>query len=772
MKKHSLVPFLRSFVIAVFLLGSSTTMLAAEIEEIIVTAEKRDVDLQDIALSVSVLKAEQLEQLYIYNPIDLGDQIPGLNIAKSESRRILSIRGVGNESPQNAGARPGVAYHIDGIFIANDQALRADLLDVERIEVVRGPQGTVFGQNATGGTINVISKLPDFDDVSGYADVALGNYSSQNLRGGVNLPLSDSMAVRVAYSHREHEGYMKNLAIPGLDMDNENSDTFRGQFLWQITDNFTAHVTYQNFDSKANGPGQKSILDFSSTDPREASHDLYEKATTSNDIFSTILTWKNDSLVVKGLFSYQEVDIFRRADMDRTALTANDPAPLTPAVPGVITRLGEAPIREADNTLEQFYKNYTAELNISSAGDRRLDWILGAFFLNAEVNSITTNFGDFGRDGDPLDLTLPTPVVFANPDLDFVNDDIRRRDSYSVFGQGTFHLTDGMRLTAGVRYTEDSIDNDACSFQCRIGQSPPRNDLVDDAQTTGKLAIEFDVGGEGMTYASATSGYKPGGANSTFNDLVPATYEAETVNAFELGYKNRFREGRLQLNTAVFFYDYQNFQFQANAAAPFSGGTANVPKSEVYGAEVELTSLLTDNLRLDWNVSYLKTRIKSDTLVLDSVRAEDVSTQLLLDNGGNVFDPLITVARATAIQNVNGNELSKSPEFTTNVRLTHTAEIGDGATLTSFVSYTHRGQFYYRMFNNPATDLIDSYDIWTLNFRYNPGGDAKWFGEFILYNMFDEDAVNSRFTDNFGVAATSEEFLAPRLVQLRAGFSF
>jgi len=772
MNKYLLVSFSRTLAIAMLLVGSCTTIFAAEIEEIIVTAEKRDVDIQDIALSVSALNSGQLEQLNINNPVDLGDQIPGLNIAKSESRRILSIRGVGNESPQNAGARPGVSYHIDGVFIANDQALRADLLDVERIEVVRGPQGTVFGQNATGGTINVVSKLPDFDAVSGFADVTLGNYSAQNFRGGINMPFSDTVAVRAAFSHREHDGYMTNLAIPGHDMDNQNSDTFRGQLLWNISDNLSAHLTYQHSEDRLNGPGQKSILDFSSSNPREASHDLFEQASLDTDIYSAILTWENDAVVVKGLFSYQEVDLFRHADMDRTALTANDPAPITPADPLVITQLGEAPIRQADNTLEQHYENKTAEINISSAGESRFDWILGAFYLDAKVNSITTNFGDFGRDGDPLDLTLPSPVVFFNSDLDFVNDDIRRRESYSYFGQGVFHVSDTVRLTAGARYTKDDINNDACSFQCRIGQAAPRNDVNSDNETTGKVSIEYDLTEDSLTYASYTKGYKPGGANSTFNDLVPAFYEAETVNAYEVGYKGRLNEGRLQLNGSVFFYDYNNFQFQANAAAPFSGGTANVPNSEVRGAELEITSLLTDNLRLDWNMAYLDTEITSDTLVLDSVRAEDVSTQLLLNNGGNVFDPAITVARATAIQNVNGNELSKAPDFTTNVRLTYTKELPDDGTLTSFLSYTYRGEFFYRMFNNPNTDVIPDYNIWSLNFRYTPGGDAKWFSEFLVYNVFDEDAVNSRFTDNFGVAATSEEFLSPRLFQIKLGFAF
>ncbi|RME63711.1 MAG: hypothetical protein D6782_09715, partial [Alphaproteobacteria bacterium] len=151
------------------------------LEEIVVTAQKREESIQSIALAVSALGGRELDAMNIYNPVDLGDRVPGLNMFKSEGyRRIVTIRGVGNESPQNAGSRPGVSFHIDGAFIVDDVFLQADLLDVDRVEVVRGPQGTVFGQNSTGGTINVVSKRPQFDEISGGGDVTFGSYSTIN----------------------------------------------------------------------------------------------------------------------------------------------------------------------------------------------------------------------------------------------------------------------------------------------------------------------------------------------------------------------------------------------------------------------------------------------------------------------------------------------------------------------------------------------------------------------------------------------------------------
>ena len=169
----------------------------SRIEEIMVVAEKRDESLQDLSQAVTAITSDDLESRNINSFVDLSALAPGLTVAKNEGfKTVVSIRGVGNETNQNAIAAPSVAYHMDGIFIASPFSLQTDFIDVERIEVLRGPQGTLFGQNSTGGAINVISKAPTTAELEGKTDITVGNYGLTKTRGSINLPISDSVATR------------------------------------------------------------------------------------------------------------------------------------------------------------------------------------------------------------------------------------------------------------------------------------------------------------------------------------------------------------------------------------------------------------------------------------------------------------------------------------------------------------------------------------------------------------------------------------------------
>lgn len=741
------------------------------LEEIVITSEKFEKKLQEVPLAVSVLLERDIELRKISDLADLSGKVPGLNVAKSEGyRRPVTLRGAGNESPQNAGSRPGVSFHVDGVFIPEDAFLTQDFLDVTRIEVVRGPQGTLFGQNSTGGTINVITGKPIVDFNYGDISYTVGDYNTNNFEGNWNLPISRAMAARFSYGHREHDGYTKNLAIPGHDLDDADNDKFRAQLLWAPSPNFSALFAWQRFENDINGPAQKGTLDFSSNDPRKLSHDLKESYSLSNDMFSATFEWDLQSAMVKAILSKQTADMDRVVDGDRTALTANDPAPL-PQI-GAIDTLGEAPIRENYLRLRQEFDHKTAEINISSVPQKHatLDWIAGIFYLDGELGSNTLSFADFGRDGDPLNLNIPTGNVFANADIDFINDDIRRRDSYSVYGQTTWHFTRDLRGIIGFRYTEDKVDNDACSFNC-LNTRQPRHDKLDDEATTGKLALEYDLADAHMAYFSISRGYKPGGANSTFNDFVENFYDAETITAYEFGTKSLFNNNRYRLNTALFYYDYQDYQFAANAAAPFSGGISNIPKSTVMGAEFEFTAYLTRGLKIDSSFAWMHSEVKSNVLAIDGVDAENISTPILMNNGSNVFDPAVAAARGTVARNLKGNELSKTPKFVANLVLSYRIDFESLGRLTSSVDYTFRDEFQYRIFNNPNTDTVDSYSLVGLNFLFEPEA-APWSAELIVQNLTDKDAVNATFTDNFAVSATSQEFTPPRVILARFNYEF
>ena len=183
-------------------------------EEVLVTAEKRSESLQDLSQAVTAFSSEDLDQRDLTTFVDLSAVAPGVNIAKNEGfKTVITIRGVGNEANQNAIANPSVSYHLDGIYVASPFALQTDFLDLERIEVLRGPQGTLFGQNSTGGAINVISIAPTTDEIYGTADLTLGNYDLVRARGAINLPLGDTVAMRASVASNKHEGFTDNIVL-------------------------------------------------------------------------------------------------------------------------------------------------------------------------------------------------------------------------------------------------------------------------------------------------------------------------------------------------------------------------------------------------------------------------------------------------------------------------------------------------------------------------------------------------------------------------------
>src|SRR6056300_539419 len=241
------------YFLAVFLLNIDAYAQNGAIEEVIVSAEKRDESLQDVSLSVTALTEQELEIKNITDFVGLSAIAPGVTVAKNEGyKTIISIRGVGDETNQNAIAAPSVALHMDGIFVASKFSLRTDFIDLERIEVLRGPQGTLFGQNSTGGTVNVISKLPSFDGFQGKADITLGDYDLAKARGGINIPLTDSIATRFSWVTTDQDGFSENL-VNGQDLDDTNHTTLRSDWLFDLSDTSSLRIFAQFFDAENNG---------------------------------------------------------------------------------------------------------------------------------------------------------------------------------------------------------------------------------------------------------------------------------------------------------------------------------------------------------------------------------------------------------------------------------------------------------------------------------------------------------------------------------------
>ena len=730
------------------------------IEEVLVTAEKRTENLQDLSQAVSVFDDDTLDQRVITSLIDLDALVPGVSIVKNEGfKTIITIRGVGNEANQNAIANPSVSYHLDGIYVASSFALQTDFLDLERVELLRGPQGTLFGQNSTGGVVNVVSAEPDSSGFFGRLRTSIGSFDLLNTQASLNLPLHESLAVRTSVSLNRHDGYTENIIL-NQELDDSDGKSMKINALWTPSSRFSLQLAHTYFNEDINGAAQKGIRDLTSNSRRVA-QDSPSQYELQSEVTYAILSWIAPAYTFKSLSSSQRDEILVIRDNDRhTLFDAASPIP-TPAQ--------VVPENDHLRTVTQEFQFVSDESYFE-----HIDWVAGIFYLNTTVDIFFNEQIDFGMDGtfDPVSIEQVQSYEFG--DYGFISNSDVERTSSSVYFQGTREISLAQRLIAGLRYTDDQVSGAVTNFYGRAGTEH----LATSSQRfTWRLAYERDLQDATMLFGSYTRGFKPGGSNLTFGRediiapiLVRPTFEDEVVDVLELGLKTDFADNRIRLNMAVFSYAYENLQYQATDPEVFEGGVANVPDSESFGVELESRVFLNEIVNMDFSLAWIQTNIATTHLSLDNV-ASDTTTNRLLGEGFSLFGPEIQQARAAEIKNVEGNQLPKVPEFNFSARLNVERVIGDLGNLHATLQIVHRGEYFYRLFNNPTTDRIDSYQKIDFFARFVPDV-GSWNLNFQVLNLTDESGINSRFTDSFGVGSTSNEYIPPRQVVVGFGYDF
>ena len=738
------------------------------IEEVFVTAEKRSESLQDISQAVTAISDEDIENKNITSFVDLSAIVPGVTVAKNEGyKTVISIRGVGNETNQNAIAAPSVAFHMDGIFIASPFSLQTDFIDVERIEVLRGPQGTLFGQNSTGGVMNVISKKPSMEGYLGKSDITFGNYGLTKFRSSNNIVLGSSTAARFSISTTERDGFSENL-VTGQDLDDDSNLSLRADFLTEFGSSSSLRFFGQFFEVDRNGSAMKGIDD-PSPDPRDLSQDSISNHELTSKIFAAIYESDLGYANLKIMASMQEDDISVTRDNDRHNF--GDPVLAIPGLGNGAT-YQRAEFRPETSLVD----TTTFEINLVSnepAMGGKLDWTIGAFYMDHEIENHIRGYRDNDLDGE-LQYVCGEPFArndycftVGGPDpwfffeFDFVSDAFPKRESFSVYGETTYSISDQFRILSGLRYSDDEVESCVKNFFTTVCD----NLSGSSDKTTGKIAAEYDLDDDTLAYLAFSAGFKPGGTNLTYGfaddnapPMVFPNFAAETVESMEFGLKTDLYDGRARANIAIFSYDYENLQFQATDPDPYRGGVANIPESEMSGLEIEFTGLISDSLTLDMNLAFLDSEVSSDYEALDNVDAyqyffgeEDLRYGLR--------------------KNIKGNELAKTPEFTADITMTYETVLSSGTMFTGILQYVERGEFQQRVNNNPIVDAIDAYDILNLTASFDFVGD-KWALDFMILNATDEDGINSSMTDVFGVAATGLELIPPRQYMLRLSMNY
>jgi iron complex outermembrane receptor protein len=736
------------------------------IEQIMVTAEKRSESLQDLSQAVTAFNGDSLDRKNITSFVDLSAVAPGVTVAKNEGfKTIVSIRGVGNEANQNATANPSVSYHMDGIYVASPYALQTDFIDIERIEVLRGPQGTLFGQNSTGGAINIINTAPDFYGFAGKTDLTLGTDNLKKLRATVNVPISDALAMRTSVSIVKQDGYTNNVyngpsvteageTFVGEDMDNTDNVSFRTDWLFNATDNLSIRLLAQLFKGESNGAGIKGIDD-PTPGTRNLSQDTKSSYDLDSQIFGLIAEWDAGFAVIKSLSSYQKDDITVVRDNDRHSFLTNPEIQISQFAP--------------ENNVQT---TYTQEINVISNEPLfgKLDWLVGVFYLDSDIEITIREELDVGRDGFLDGYASTFPEVFGG-DRGFISDSKPERESLSFYGQTTYPISDSMRLITGLRYTKDEVESTVSNF---FSPTPSFiNPKTEDV--TGRIAVEWDNSEDAMTYISYTRGLKPGGSNLTFSEgddaLVREAFEDETIDAYEIGYKTDLMNSRVRTNMAAFYYDYTNLQFQASDFNEFGSGVSNIPESQIYGVEFELTALIGDKFAIDVKLAGMESEVSGDYLALDNrLLIEDV---FLADGVTPAKEEIHGATRDVArfLQNLNGNELAKTPGLTADVSLSYEDELENGGYVFASLQYTYRGEFEQRVFNNPEVDPVDAYSLVNATLSYDEPNEV-WGVDLMVYNLLDEDGVNSAMTDVFGVNETGYQYVPPRQVMARVRYNF
>ena len=737
-----------------------TAPLAAQetdqvLEEITVTAQRREVSLQDASLAVSVLSGEDFDNSNIGRLDNFNGYVPGLTIAKNDGAgRVVSIRGVGWETSQNLSTQPSVLMYVDGVYIANPLSMGTDIGDLERIEVFRGPQGTEFGQGTTGGAINLVTIRPDSEAVSGNVGVTLGTYNMVRARAAVNIPVGENSAIRASFQQYSHDGFseISGGALDGYDLDDADSFTGKLAYLWEPSDVFSAYVTAFISNSSQHAAAQRNV-DEPLGGVRDLSQDFPGIFDLDNNVFSAILEWQLPSgAVLKSITGYQELEKRQSVDGDRM----NESLIATDIIGFVVTTANWDVLTFWDNDSDAF----SQELNLSYSGDS-VDWVVGAYYLDHE------NFNHFLEANGPAPFSDSIPAL-ADPGpitlppfqsvLNFVEARTVTREDWATYAQARFHVGERATIVAGGRYqSEDQLDEAVQFF------SIPSSQTLDNSKFTWKLGLDYQLTGDHLLYGLISTGWKNGGTNpGALNGAVnvPVVFQAAEVSALELGSKNTLADGRLRLNIAAFLYDYDNLQFMEEDPVPFAGGTGNIPSTDVYGIESEFNWLLSDTWRLDGHLTWLDGEFNDDYFTLDVVDFREALVPgfigLFTPEGFNVR---LNLSQTT---NLKGNTPPKLVDFSARMALTNTHEMGNGV-LTSRIEYVHRGEYQYRVYNNPLVDTVPPYDIFNLSFDYHLPNRNLSFG-LGASNLFDEDGVNSRFSNPFGLLTTSEEFIPPQEV--------
>lgn len=666
-----------SILLTTALVAIAPNAAAQQLDEIIVTATKRAESLQDVPLSIAVIRGDELAQQGIVTLEETTSFIPGVTVAKGNVADSIFIRGIG--SGVNQGFEQSVGTFIDGVYYGRGRSSRNPFFDLARVEVLKGPQATLFGKNTIGGAFNITTNRPTSEFEARLMGAYTPEFDTKEVEGIISGPLGDKVSVRLGTRYSESDGFVFNT-LTGEDEAATQEHILRGQILFQPTDNFELLLkaesnsydregdnyqltststllgalttgadpqTETNFDYVRSGPGTAPGFDFEG-----------DEVDATN--YSATLNWGLGDHTLTSITSYNEYDAVADRDADYSSLNF----------------LHQREFQE--------YSSFGQEIRLTSPTGAAFDYIVGAFYSSEELENykfVDANFNSVPPVAGFLTGVFGVPVAAleGRRNQDFTQD----TTSWAIFGQGTYNLSDTLRLTGGLRYTKDDKDSTKELFYTPINSDvvspllsavypnlglgnvqPLRERSRSEDFVTGEAIVEYDMNQDVLLFGRYARGFKAGGFDEDNGQGLEesAEFDREKVDAFEVGAKTTFGNGAGRFNATAFYNDYKDLQVSTyDGISSFIVG--NAAEAETYGIEADLAYQVTDNWDLAAAASWLNATY-GDYFPGPPLTLPDGSTSTVQFPDPN--NPGSTIA--VAGQDLSGAPLQFAPDVSLSVR--------------------------------------------------------------------------------------------------------